>query len=91
MVYDGKSVSEIKPKKTDILIGIYRHFKGGRYEVFDTARHTETDEEFVVYRNLDDYTCWVRPKENFLEHVVVGNEKVPRFEYIEQGEENNVF
>ena len=30
-------------------------------------------------------------KENFLEHVVVGNEKVPRFEYIEQGEENNVF
>jgi len=32
--------------------GIYQHFKGNRYEVVDIARHSETDEEYVVYRAL---------------------------------------
>ena len=32
--------------------GIYEHFKGQRYEVFGTARHSETEEVFVSYRKL---------------------------------------
>jgi len=41
--------------------GIYRHYKGGIYEVIDTAKHSETLEELVVYRNISTDACWVRP------------------------------
>ena len=32
--------------------GRYRHFKGNEYEVLFCARHSETQEEMVVYRAL---------------------------------------
>jgi len=42
--------------------GLYRHFKGGRYRVIGTARHSETLEELVVYQSLSDPSLlWVRP------------------------------
>lgn len=31
---------------------VYRHFKGDCYLVEDVARHSETGEEYVVYRKL---------------------------------------
>ncbi len=50
--------------------GIYRHFKGDLYLVEDVARHSETDEEFVVYRKLyGDCSLWLRPKSMFLSEV----------------------
>lgn len=33
-----------------IELGVYKHFKGQRYEVFGIARHSETEEAFVSYR-----------------------------------------
>lgn len=33
-------------------IGIYRHYKGNLYQMLHTARHSETEEMFVVYRAL---------------------------------------
>ena len=30
--------------------GRYRHYKGYAYEVQGVARHSETEEEYVVYR-----------------------------------------
>ena len=42
--------------------GIYRHFKGNRYELIDIARHSETGEWMVVYRALyGEHGLWVRP------------------------------
>ena len=42
--------------------GVYRHFKGNKYEVLYTARHSETQEEMVVYRALyGEGGIWVRP------------------------------
>jgi len=52
--------------------GKYTHFKGGRYEVIGTAKHSETLEELVVYRALDSGGgLWVRPRtmwEEVVEH-----------------------
>jgi len=64
--------------------GRYRHYKGNDYEVVGIARHSETEEELVVYRNLySDGTLWVRPLAMFVEHVQVDGRKVPRFAWVE--------
>jgi hypothetical protein len=66
-----------------IPVGRYRHYKGGLYEVIGEARHTETDEELIVYRALyGDGGLWVRPKGMFLESVQVDDKEVPRFSYL---------
>lgn len=60
--------------------GRYRHYKGNYYEVVGVARHSETEEEYVVYRCLyGDYSLWVRPVAMFLENVTVDGRELPRF------------
>lgn len=64
--------------------GRYHHYKGQDYEVLGSARHSETEEEFVVYRALyGERGLWVRPKAMFIEEVVVNGLRVPRFRFIE--------
>ncbi len=60
--------------------GIYRHFKGQAYEVIGTARHSETDEDYVVYRALyGEGGLWVRPQAMWDERVRKGGYEGPRF------------
>jgi hypothetical protein len=60
--------------------GRYRHYKGQDYEVLGTAKHSETEEEFVVYRALyGEQGLWIRPAAMFSEMVQVGEKRVPRF------------
>ncbi len=60
--------------------GIYEHYKGNRYEVIGTAKHSESLEDLVVYRALyDDGGLWVRPAGMFAEDVVVDGIAKPRF------------
>ncbi|MYM62147.1 DUF1653 domain-containing protein [Pseudomaricurvus sp. HS19] len=60
--------------------GVYRHYKGQEYQVFRTVRHSETEEELVLYRCLyGDFSWWVRPQAMFRETVVVAGEECPRF------------
>jgi len=64
--------------------GRYRHYKGSDYEVVSIARHSETEEELVVYRTLyGDGSLWVRPLAMFMEDVVVDGRQVPRFAWVE--------
>src|SRR5262249_50222121 len=68
---------------SDVAPGRYRHYKGGFYEVLGVARHSETEEEFVVYRPLyGEGGLWVRPRAMFLDVVTVGGATVPRFQYV---------
>jgi hypothetical protein len=67
----------------EVPAGRYRHYKGGLYEVLGVARHSETDEELVVYRPLyGERGLWVRPKAMFVECVEVAGQAVPRFRYL---------
>ncbi len=60
--------------------GIYEHYSGKRYEVIAVARHSETLEEYVVYRALyGSQDVWVRPLEMFMEMVTVNGNTVLRF------------
>ncbi len=68
-----------------LLPGKYRHYKGGDYEVIGTARHSETDEQLVIYRCCyDNDSLWVRPLAIFLETVTVNGRETPRFERLAQ-------
>ena len=63
--------------------GRYRHYKGKDYIVLGVARNSETEEEFVVYRqDYGDKSLWVRPKIMFAETVHSGGREVPRFSYL---------
>ncbi len=67
---------------TVIIGGTYRHYKGNEYKVLGVARHSETEEELVVYQKLyGDFSWWVRPLGMFTEEVVVEGVRKPRFAY----------
>jgi hypothetical protein len=63
--------------------GRYQHYKGQFYTVLGVARHSETEEELVVYRQeYGEFGLWVRPKQMFIESVEVNGQRVPRFLYL---------
>jgi len=73
----------------ELKLGKYKHYKGKLYEVIGIGKHSETLEEFVVYRALYESKefgknqIWIRPKQMFLDKVFVDGKEVNRFEFIE--------
>lgn len=71
-----------------IYAGVYRHYKGGYYQVLGIAAHSETEERMVVYVSLDASRpgprMRVRPESMW--HDLVSDphsgEKVKRFAYV---------
>ena len=68
--------------------GIYRHYKGQMYQVYDVAHHSESQEPLVVYRCLyGNYDLWVRPLAMFTEEVQQEDgTKAPRFQFVEEAD-----
>ena len=67
----------------DIKLGKYHHFKGNEYEVVAIAKHSETLEEMVVYKDLkNDGKVWVRPAVMWDETVERDGKIFKRFEFI---------
>ena len=68
----------------EIKIGKYRHFKGNEYEVLYIAKHSETQEEMVVYRALyGEGGVWVRPASMWNEEVEREGKTYKRFTFVE--------
>jgi hypothetical protein len=69
---------------TEIQPGRYRHYTGNEYTVLGVARHSETLEELVVYRQeYGERGLWVRPAVMFAETVVVEGQSEPRFRRVD--------
>ena len=70
-----------------IKAGIYEHYKGHQYQVYETATHSETEEVMVVYRPLyGERALWVRPLSMFIEHVEREGISVPRFKWLKNSD-----
>lgn len=68
-----------------IIGGVYEHYKGKKYCIIGIAKHSETLEEMVVYRQLyGEFGLWVRPKKMFLETVEIGGKVIPRFRLLQE-------
>ncbi len=88
--FNSPEITDAPEAPREVLIGqVYRHFKGNLYLVEGVAKHSETLEDYVVYRKLyGDRSLWIRPKELFLSPV--DKEKYPdamqefRFEPVEE-------
>lgn len=63
-----------------VIGGTYRHYKGGEYRVLHIAKHSETKEEYVVYRlRYGDESVHMRLLSEFCEQVVIDGVTEPRF------------
>jgi hypothetical protein len=70
-----------------IILGLYEHYKGGKYEVLGLVRHSETHEELVLYKALYEkgfplHSLLVRPVALFFDTIEVQGEIIPRFKKI---------
>ena len=62
----------------------FRHFEGNLYRLEGFAKHTETQEEMVVYRALyGERGLWVRPAKMFFETIERDGKSMKRFELVE--------
>lgn len=66
----------------EIKSGKYKHFKGKIIKVICVGKHSETLEELVIYKEIENNSIWIRPKKMFLEKVKVDGKEVPRFEFM---------
>ncbi len=61
----------------------YRHYKGNEYKILGVGKHSETNEDFVVYQSPDGGQIWLRPVQMFFEVVEWEGKQVPRFIQLE--------
>ncbi len=74
------SLSDSLPPLIVTPPGLYQHYKGRRYEVLGTVRHSESLEPMTLYRALyGEQGLWVRPAAMFNEEVVIEGVRQPRF------------
>lgn len=64
----------------DLISGVYKHYKGGKYELLYTAVDSEGYGELqVVYKSLTDNKIWVRPAHMWNDLIFDGEKYVKRF------------
>ena len=58
----------------------YKHYKGTVYKIIALARHSETQEEMVVYQSQTNGDIWTRPKSMWNDRI---DDKTLRFTLID--------
>lgn len=71
-----------KVNNIDLQPGLYKHYKGGEYQVLHLAVDKEKNKVQVVYKDKDSENYYLRSLQNFQGKVKVGKVLKPRFEFI---------
>lgn len=59
---------------------LYKHYKGNLYKINMVAKHTETEEDLVIYHAIEKpEQIWARPVSMFNESVIIDSKTVLRF------------
>ena len=81
-----KSIEEIEAEWNNLERpqngSIFRHYKGGEYEIIATGFLEDTEAPCVIYRSLNKDITWVRTAKNFLESIEYNGIIQPRFKPI---------
>ncbi len=70
-------------KEVKFTPGIYKHYKGGTYQVLFIAHDKEKKHETVVYKELDSEKYYTRSLKNFTAVIKEDKKKINRFELIQ--------
>ena len=74
----------------ELQVGIYKHYKGGEYQLLYVAKNEKDQKETVVYKSLSDNKIWTRPLSQWIELIEMDEKSVKRFEYIRASEEDSM-
>jgi molecular chaperone GrpE len=72
-----------KNKEAKFIPGIYKHYKGGTYQVLFIAYDKEKKQKTVVYKEIDNDKYYTRTLKNFTDTVKINKKKINRFELIQ--------
>ena len=78
MVTNGQNNTGTYPEPKQI----WKHYKGGRYEIIAMCNHTTTNEVMVVYKSLSFNGFHARPYSEWHDEVWNGSHRVRRFELV---------
>jgi len=76
----NSTVTENNTGKYPVPGQIWKHYKGGQYEIIAMCNHTDTDESLVIYRSLSFGGYHARPYNEWHDEVWVDNHCKTRFE-----------
>lgn len=65
----GEIKIDDKSKRKPIPGRLYNHYKGGIYEVLHLAKHSETDEDLVIYQSKHYGSYHARPLSMWFDKV----------------------
>ena len=63
------------------IVKKYKQYKGNEYKIIALAKHSETEEEMIVYQSLSTNDTWVRPKKMWNE--IVDSKNTLRFTFMD--------
>ncbi len=68
---------------SEIKLGTYRHYKGNTYKVLHIAKHSETLEDLVIYKDVNfPDKVWARPASMWNDDIEIDGKTVKRFELL---------
>jgi hypothetical protein len=84
---DEKDIAQAELAALDFKLGLYEHYKGGRYIIFAVSCDEDTLEPLVHYYSIEKKTRWTRTLVNFAENVQAefdGDFVGPRFAFVRE-------